>query len=193
MSILEKALKALKIPASLKDAVTQVLAIKPDKLIVCGFNTEKRHVVTAGAGDLGTQDALTMLSSGLASVYMELPKEFQGDFPIDQYLTSVNTMILQAVRQRMPEVLASSTVPVETVEPQLAPVIIPDDEDVKVGSADMPIGIQSEQPVPVEEYPEPEPVPPANRTIHRKGVMKAPTKPAEPAAKRTRAKKGAAK
>lgn len=195
MSILSKAIKALGISESLKETLIRVIGIKPDVVIVCGMNTEKNHVVTAGAGPVGTQDAMVMLSSGLASVYMELPAEYQGSLPINEYLTSVNTMILHAIRAKNPAVLETSTVPVETVEPQLPPDIIPD-EEVKEGSAELPIHTAENldaQPV-AEEYPEPTPT---NKPVRRKGVMKAPTKaataPTAPAVKRTRARKGAVK
>lgn len=196
--VVDKVSKVLNIPNFLKETVTRVLKIQPDKIIICGYNTKTNTIASGGAGDIGTSDAVLMLTSALASVYLELPKDGDKRFPINDFMSSMNVMTLDAIQKRDPQAIYSSTVPVETIEPQLKPESVPEEEG-KVGSAGMPIGIPSEEPQPVEQEPEPipEPVPPANRTIRRKGVMKAPTKPAEPAAKpttkRTRAKKGAAK
>lgn len=171
---MDKALKALKIPSMLKDAVSRVLNIKPQKVIVIGMNTATNQVTSAGAGDINTTDAMAMISGALSSVYLELPPETRAQYPINTYLTTINTIIINSVRSRDPNVILEATVPtqVETVEPQVVPEPVPLETETVVEE------VVADQP----------------KTVVKRTRKAAATKPTTTAAKpRTRAKKEVSK
>ncbi|AGY48116.1 hypothetical protein Presley_49 [Acinetobacter phage Presley] len=111
--VVDKVSKVLNIPNFLKETVTRVLKIQPDKIIICGYNTKTQTIASGGAGELGTSDAVLMLTSALASVYLELPKDGDKRFPINDFMSSMNVMTLDAIQKRDPQAIYSSTVPVE--------------------------------------------------------------------------------
>lgn len=110
--VVDKVSKVFNIPNFLKETVTRVLKIQPDKIIICGYNTKTNTIASGGAGEIGTSDAVLMLTSALASVYLELPKDGDKRFPINDFMSSMNVMTLDAIQKRDPQAIYSSTVPV---------------------------------------------------------------------------------
>lgn len=112
------------------DAVKHLFNTNANKAILIGMSEEKR-IVTVGAGDLQTAEAIVMLGSTLGNTYLEMSPERKAEYPVAQMVKDLNQVILNRIAAVDPTLLAPTPTPepvaevAEVTEEVAEPVVKP--------------------------------------------------------------------
>ena len=88
----------MSIISSVLDSLKKVFETNPQKVVMVAMN-EKHQIITLGSGQIATSDALVMLASAIANVYLEMTPDQQAQYPLEVLNDNVKTIVLNRVKE----------------------------------------------------------------------------------------------